>query len=475
MKLWRNLIIMVAIVAILIGSFFVLKNIQSNHTDSDNTSQKDITLIKEDFDKVDYVTVTNGKNTMTYKTTDEDGVWQLKTTQKVIFALDSDQISSNGEILRKIQADAEIEKDPKDLKQYGLDTPKYTLTMALKDGTQTKLSIGDTSTTTGKTFAYYDHKVYTIYDYVVTAMKATIKDLEKTQTYQIPIDNIMALKIERKGQPTIDIAMRNDNKNSYETHTSKLQMNSPYANCDVNDENMKTMVYTYLNQIAFTKELEIDSADYAAYGVQDPQTKFTIRYYDSTTGDSVTKVLSVSALKDGYYYAKFDDYAKMYRFPKEAFDFVDNIDPYRAVSQVGFIYNIDVVNKIVVQTNGETYTFDITHKKVSDTETEANFTFNGKKVNTDPALSMYQQLIGFYREGVYNAPKEPTANPDFSMTFTLGNHTEKTLQFKPINEREYSYTVDGQTKFIIKKSTVQKVMDALKNYEKDPSKTVVLN
>ncbi len=475
MKLWRNLIIMIAVVAVLIAAFFVVKNLQTDQPKDNTSTQKDIDVINEDFDKIESITLKSDQGVLVYKTTKESGVWSLETSETTAFDLDNDQISSNGEILRKIQADSLVEKGSKNLKKYGLDHPRCTMTLLRHDGTKKVITIGDTSTTTGKTFAFDEENVYTIYDYAVTAMTATIKDLEVTQTYQIPKEDITAMKIERKGKATIDIALREDNKNVYETHTSKLTMRSPYEGCDVNDENMQSMVYNYLNQIAFTKETEFNSTDYAAYGVTDPAYKFTITYYDSSTGKNVNKVLSVSDLKDGKYYAKFDDYAKMYCFPKDSFAFADNIDPYRAVSQVGFIYNIDVVDKIVIDTNGDTYTFDITHKKVSDTETEAHFKFNGKKVNDSAALSMYQHLIGFYREGVYTGKGEPTQSAVFHMTFTLSNHQTKTLEFKPINDREYSYTVDGHTQFIIKKNTVQTVMDMLKSYQKDPSKAPAEN
>ena len=457
MKLWRNLIIMVAVVAVLIGAFFVVKNLQpktSTNASKTTTESKDINLIVQEFGNVKKIDVQSTGDVITYTPGSKSGVWSVTNKSGHTFPLDQDKVSSNGELLRKIEANLLVEKNPKDLSKYGLSDSKYQLTVTLKDGTEKKLILGDASPTSGNRFAYFDNTVYTIYDYVSTAIMSPITDLEVTQTYQIPVTDVRALKVERQNKPTIEIGMRDTKTDKYVTHISQFQVKSPYAGYDVNDENLQSMIYTSLSAISFDPSAEIQSNDYAAYGLTDPWAKITITYADSTTKEAITKVLSISALNGSYYYAKLDDYPKIYKFSKDTFSFVDTIDPFRLVSQVGFIANIDVVDKINIESRGKSYAFDVTHKGKNP-----SFKFNGKTANSKDALLMYQSLVGFYFEGVYGAGAEPTGQADFTLQLTLSNNTTKTLNFISINDREYSYTVDGKTTFTIKKASVSAVME----------------
>jgi len=463
MKLWRNLIIMVAVVAVLIGAFFVVRGLQPKiNTDNTKTAEtKDIDLIVSGFDKIGKIETTSPTDVITYTAGTEKGVWSVSNKIGHKFPLDQDKVSSNGELLRKVQANLLVEKNPKDLSKYGLNKPSYRLTVSFKDGTEKQLLLGNTSPTSGNRFVYFNHNVYTIYDFTATAIMSVITDLEITQTYQIPVDAVRALKVERQNKSTLEIGLRGGTEDKYSVHISQFEIKSPYAGYDVNDQNLQSMIYEPLSAISFDASAEVQSNDYAAYGLTNPWTKMTISYVDSKTQETVTKVLSISSLNDGYYYARLADYPKIYKFSKDTFSFVDNIEPFRLVSQVGFIANIGVVDKVSIESRGKSYVFDVTNKGDNP-----SFKFNGKTANSKDALLMYQSLIGFYFEGVYGGTTEPTGNPDFAMQLTLTNKSVKTLKFISINDREYSYTVDGKTMFTIKKSTVSAVMDQLEAYAK---------
>lgn len=485
MKLWRNLIILLVGVGVLVGAYFLITNTNAPDEEASPspTESEKVYIVDVKFEDVAKAETSSSVEKVTYTPGTEEKTWTVTNPVVEEGVLDPEQVNSNANSFLQIEAHSVIEQNPKDLAKYGLDNPTNTLTITLKDGSTRTLSLGDLSTTVGRYFAYSKENdtVYTVFDLNATPIRKKLSELKKSMTYKFPSEGITELIVERSGKETIHITTEEGRTtDKFDAKFTELMMVSPYNDFDINSVNLSSMVYTPLSGVSFKSISALDSTDYASYGLDAPWTRIWMKYTveaDESTGTKAhteEKELLISPLKGGKYYAKLGDYDAIFEFSKSTFEFVDNIDPYHLINRIGFITNIDTVESINLWLNDKEHL--VTINQIPAAEEGADPTqeviINGTKAQTDTGKLFYREIIGLAFEGLYKGTGEPTGKPLVKVQINLSNGTSKLLELIPINERECSYTLNGKTQFIAKTATIESTIEKLEKIIADPTAEV---
>lgn len=383
MKLYRNAIILVVVVALLVGAyFFISANKKTDETDlSENET---IRILDYTTDKVEKLTLENDEGT--FVLVKKDTNWELSSPAG--FKADSGKLSSIAINASSVIADKVVEEDAKDLSLYGLDKP-VSVTLKLTDGTEKTLLIGDATPTKG---GYYTKlkdsgKVYVVGSYTAEAILVSRLEMKDKTLYTLTSEDIISVAMSRKGSSVFSAQKNAD---------VDWQMLSPIKG-NANLTALSPMIDA-LTQTAVSEYIEENASDLSKYGLANPAYEFEF----ATSSAKYRLQLGSEKEKGSLIYAKLDGSNDVFTISESAYTFLDK--PLKEIIEVfAYIVNIDQVNKIELTMDGKTDTFGIETYKDAEGNTDTDkdkFTMNGKdasmkdKDDKQPFRNFYQALIG---------------------------------------------------------------------------------
>jgi hypothetical protein len=394
--------------------------------------------------------------------------WKADTSYPV--TLDKSSVEDLEYSFARLYSEKVIEKDPKDLKIYGLDPPVAIARAYLKDGSTIELHLGN-QTPAGNTYYLQkkgDPTVYAVWMNHGEHFQWVVNDLRDKKLAAIDPQKLKAVKIVRKGQPTIDIVSKDEQDDSEVVFSMGLyRMIQPYSRPYATDTQAMSDWLQKMPTFAIDKFVEDNVKDWARYGLASPSAELFMQddkntlhlYFGDRTRDG----------KDVYFRVAGQDSA--YAMSADRLDFLD-IKPFKLVDKFAFIVNIDNVDKVRVQGPGLDMTLSMTRatKKVKNDEGKetdevvTTYFAQGKEVKEDPFKKVYQSLIGLFIEGENKAPKHLA--PEVTMTYTLnkGRQRVHTIEYTPHDVDFYEVYVDGKTEFLMSRQQIANMLADCKKF-----------
>ncbi|GAE87379.1 DUF4340 domain-containing protein [Acetivibrio straminisolvens] len=203
MKLYRNIFILVVVFLALIGAFFIARNKASKVEDD----YQRIEIYKLDTEKAEELTVVNGEDTFVLKKKDDE--WELVSGGD--FEINQVQIQSIISNVCDLYATKEVESNPKDLAQYGLDNPA-SVTIKFSDGTTAEIEVGDETPTKSGYYAKKKDKntVYTIAYYLGNILKANEVSIRNRFVLDVTTQDVTELAVTKDGKRSFKIVKSNN-------------------------------------------------------------------------------------------------------------------------------------------------------------------------------------------------------------------------------------------------------------------------
>lgn len=407
MKLYRNAVILVVILALLFGAYWFLKD-KKPAEDSTGDTAESIKLTDLTDDKISQISVENKDGVFVLEKKDTN--WTLVSPTNI--KADPSKLSSISTNASSIIADKLVEENPKDLSAYGLDKP-VTVTIKLKEGGEKVVLIGNQTPTKGGYYAMMksEAKVYVIDSYTAEKLLFSRNDIRDTTLYTIESTDVDSLSLDRNGTNVFT---------SKKTSDSEWAMLKPIEG-NVNTTAIDPML-TALAGVKVKEFVEDDAKDLSKYGLDNPAYKMSF----TTTYSSISLELGTEKTKGSEIYAKLSGSNEVFTIDDTAFTFLDK--PFKEIIEV-FVYivNIDKVNKIELDMDGKKTTFGIQVYKDAEGQTDTDkdkFTVDGKdasgkdKDDKQPFRNFYQELIGIGLDDI--APDAtPTGTPELTITYTL--------------------------------------------------------
>lgn len=407
MKLYRNAVILVVIVALL-GAAYYFVNKSKNTGDTTDTTGDTIKLTDFTSDKIASITINNTEGA--YVIVKDGTNWKLSSPTD--FKADSNKLSSIAISTANMTADKLIADSATDLVQFGLDKPVL-VTIKLVDGTEKTIKIGNATPTED---AYYvmlkdDPKIYTISTYTAEQLLVKKKDMKDKAVLALKQEDIISLSLDRKGQNVFK---------STKTSDTNWSMTAPIQG-SVNASALGSMLAAVATVTAseFEDESAISQGD---YGLDNPAYVFDFE----TSTAKYKLLLGKEKVKGSQIYAKLDGSNDVFVLDESPFNFVDK--PLKEIIEVfAYIVNIDQVTRIDITMDGKTTTLGLDVYKDAEGKTDTDkdkFTVDGKDASgkndkdKQPFREFYQALIGISLDDV-DLTDVPSGTPDVSVKYYL--------------------------------------------------------
>ncbi|HHV96032.1 MAG TPA: DUF4340 domain-containing protein [Clostridiaceae bacterium] len=430
LKLYKNAIILVVVVALLAGVYGVVSYIKSKEQTERKTYDKLIDLSSLDMQEL---TIERENEKLVFVRDENDNEWKLKYPENIKY--NPSKLSSAAINFSSVFADKLIEENATDLSIYGLDKP-VTVTAKMKDGRVESLEIGNLTPTGG---AYYvkkkgENTVYITDTFTIDKVRLTINDIRETTLFNVTNEDFKELAMTRKGQLVF--------RAKYEDENEKWVLTEPIrGNANI------SAIYPMLDAIIQTqidKFVEQDPQDLNKYGLDKPSYELEFETVDGKT----RMLLGKEDTENSLIYMMIDGISEVYTISSKPFTFLDKPIE-EIVESFAYIVNIWDVERIEVEMDG--YKLDLKLETDPDKDTDKDkFYVNGKDASMkdengkQPFRAYYQALIGVTLDKV-----EPDAQPvgEAEITFTYYLKIEPKVmkvEFIPKDDRYYYVVRNGE-------------------------------
>jgi len=452
MRLYRNAIILVVVLGLLVGAYVFINNRDEN---TDSSKSADIIKILDfDKDKVTEMTLENKDGKFVFARKDKDWVATSPADLKInSSAVDSIAINASSLVAEKL-----IEDNASDLAQYGLAQPSATVTFKLEDGSVKVIEVGDATPTGG---AYYlkekdNNKVYTIGSYTGEKLLSSKNDLKDKTLFFVKPEDVIGFTMEKGGG--LVFSAKKLEAESWNL-TSPIQGNADTAKLG---PIIESVVASEVSNFEDENPSDLDK-----YGLKNPQYSLEVE-----TANSKTKILiGYEKVKGSELYAKLSDSNEVFTLSETSLNFIDK--PLKEIIEVfAYIVNIQDVNKIEVEMDGKTVNCDIQTDK--DDKDKDKFVVDGIDVSNvkddkDSQLfrKYYQALIGVTMSEV-EPGATPSGNAEITFTYSLKKDpgTMK-VEFIPKNDNYYYVKRNGvYTGILVAKSKFDEPEGVRDTYKK---------
>ncbi|NMA94663.1 MAG: DUF4340 domain-containing protein [Clostridiales bacterium] len=453
----KHIVLLIVVLGLLIGAHYYIKNRPVQH---EEPQSERVTISKFDKDKLIKMTLYTDKGTLTFDKKDDE--WEVDYPHEI--TLNKSAVDDIAYSFASLYAESVVDEDPEDLSVYGLDNPQATAEGELDDGEKKIFYLGN-KTPAGDTYylmAEGDPKVYVVWMNHGEHFTYELSDVRDTKLPSIDKTDLQYLKLEKKGERTIEIRTnkgRSEDEVSFGLGLWKMTMpyNEPMG---VHSDNFQKMLDS-ISPFSIKDFIDDDPQDLSDYGLEEPEIKFIFKDSENTLELHIGKEHD-----DKSVYFKLPDSKAVYTLEKSRIDFMD-VDPFTIVEKFAAIVHIDDVDRIVIDDQGKKteITIDrVTKKSEKDEdkeEVEETFKVNGVEMEEKPFKKYYQSLIGLMVDAENN--KEPDAKADVTTTFYLnkGKDRELVVEYVPYDNDFYIAVRGGKSEFLVSRNQMRKMLSTL--------------
>lgn len=194
----RTLWILLAVLAVLLIAFFILKNSNEKKEEAEEKSKEAEVVHIYETDSLEKFSYEDSEgNEMSFEKQEDE--WKYSKDTAVL--LNADSLSTMSSAFSDIKAVKEIEK-PDDLKDYGLSEPSYKLLLTDKEGKADLLLIGGQTGENYYIMREEDEKVYTVSADIISQMVWDVKDLVQKENFVSVTENNFVKEVITKADGT---------------------------------------------------------------------------------------------------------------------------------------------------------------------------------------------------------------------------------------------------------------------------------
>lgn len=312
MKRYKKLLILLAVLIVAAGGYFIIKSVTDKNDSADG-----ITIYSEEKDNITSINITKGSDTVTLEK-DSDG--NFNAAGESGFEIDSDKTAVIFETLSSLKVKQKISDDIADASKYGLDSPVLTIDVKTSDNNDKTLKFGNLNENTSM---YYfsisgDNSLYYAESTVFDSLNADRLTLVKRDTISdINSDDVKSVDI-KNGDFTASLTLIKEKKesDSYDISYESADKKENFTSDKVNDM-IKDLTSLDTSDLVCYKPTADELGN---YGLSSPYGDYKISY----TKEDEDKTLEVFVSKadgDGNVYFMLAGGNKIYKVSSESIGF----------------------------------------------------------------------------------------------------------------------------------------------------------
>ncbi len=461
--------------------------------DSQDTSAINLELAKLDTTLINSIRLVNQSADL--KLVLQDTLW--KSEAEPDRPINQEKVVDLLNLAALVKAKQLIIEKPEDPAEYGLGEPVIYFEALLSDGKSLRLNIGDKAITGNGYYAQVNDSeaVYLLDTTYGTRMAYSLLDMTALESIpSITTDNIYHILVEKKDGDSFELLYDKENM-ADKTGAGMFPwlVLKPYEEGYSADGYKVSELLPKYTGFKYLQNVDYAGKDLAQYGLGDPTATVTIGYYetytktldqpetDPNTGEEIKEKtytdeksyqLHIGNRDEGEnYYVRPEGSSSVYTMKAEAIDQMLQVNPFGVLSSFVTIPNIDTVNKVEIDIDGQPYTMEIKRVTVKDADgketSKASYYYNGELVEEGVFKDVYQIIIGAgYDKEITEPVKEEEFRPTLSFTYHLINGKTLTSAFMPYNESFYIVrTQENPIRFFSDKRKIGEVIAAIKEFK----------
>lgn len=460
MKRWVRILIGVGVVAILVGAYFIVQDIQDRQREEqfEQARAEQIELLRLDPLNVDRIVLGGPDRELVILRDGESFELQLPYELNL----------TQGAVQRIVQAAArisarrEIEADPQDLEQYGLGESAQTAEVHLSSGEARTIRVGSQSPTGSGYYAQVDNDgaVYLISGFTGSALTATLDSLRDRSFPQINKQNVARVTLATPAR-TIRIVPVEEREGGILTSFTTHIMTDPF----IRDRSVATdRLQTLLEEIPefrISRFVADRPEGLVQYGLDSPNREL---YLADSDGNEL-HLLFGNETEEGEVYAKRPDMPTVFTIDA-SLDFFDDWSAFELTDKFVLIVNIANVTNFTVETGEVTYEGRIERTEVEgEEEPRETYYFEGEEVEEEPFKQFYQEVIGITADAARPDPVSGNPAPEdvalhIGYDLTGVNTDRIAADFVEYDTDFYAVFREGVSEMLVSKLRVERMLEA---------------
>ncbi len=427
MKLYRNAVILVVVLGLLVGAYFFINNKNKANSDVSDITDTDDTIyvLKSEQEYITSLEYDNKLGTFTLKKNGEE--WTMEPASE--FPVDNLIADASATDMSAVIAERVIEENAADLSVYGLDKPT-TIKVGMADGSSQVLEVGSTSPTNEGIYVKKkgESKVYLVSSYYLSKLNLSRGYFASKEILPVEATTLKTFSYEKNGEMALALDIKSE---------SEMKITAPYK--EDAEVSVVTPILQSVVQLSISEVIDDNPADLAKYGLDKPA--FIIEYGDAST---TKKILFGKYLEKGtIIYAKFADGKSVFTVDVSSLTFLD-IKFSEVINPFIFIPNINDVNKVDLFIDGKNIISEIVTNP--DNKEEDKFKVDGKDANmkneSDKSLfrNFYQAIIGLTLNK-YEPEAKPTGTPEISIKYYMKTDSNPVIIDFISKDKNYYYAM----------------------------------
>ena len=456
MKLYRNIIIVVAALAALgAAMYFVTKHLPENENSvvSQQPMEEDMfNVYKVNSETVSKLHIKNANEEYTVELSGEN--WMLNGDATI--KLKQTNVKSLLYTCSSVSVKKTVSETSEKAADFGFSEPSGFAELFFQDGTTKKIIVG------GKTLDgqdYYimlsdDPKIYLKNAYGSESLipsSQLLRDLSLVTVDPSDLSSLKHVYISKQGNTAVKL--ENTNVGTSEEPNYQWKMLEPVF-AEMNGQIFVDKVINCFQDFKASAVVEDHAKDLRVYGLDAPCAEFSIGT------DSQTLRMLVGAETDSYRFLMEKDRDTVYVVPKSSLTFLD-VAYMDLMSTLIHVEYITVIDKVEVVSGSTKYDMEIKRSEGSE-----EYYINGVKIQKEAFSKAYQGVIGISLESL-DLSDEPNLSPAAYIKYSKKDGSTVFVEFLPIDERNYRVTVDGKGNSITNKknfdSVLAKIQDTIDN------------
>lgn len=457
MKKFRNIILAVVVLVILVGAYVLLSNTSKENEISESQSENQKELSDVSKDKITKIILKSAEDEIMIERKNEQ--WILSEQESI--ELDQTKADDLAYSFAMLSADRIVEEEPRDLEKYGLNPSAVIAKAILDDGSEIEYYLGNM---TPERNTYYfmrkdDSKVYTIWKNHGSNFSLSVNDLRNKKLTAINSQELKYLFVQQEGKPIIEISSNTDeNLNAY--GWGLWIMEQPYNHTYTVESGPFIEILEKGFNYTIKEFIEDNPSNFSMYGLDHPRAEIKLQDVNNTLH------LLIGSNKDEesvYFKTKDDD--GVYTIDSSQLQPLFDMEPFDLIDRFVYIADIKTVDAIKVEAEGKVYNMSLSRtgkeSENGDEEEIINlFTVDGKEVDDEAFRDYYQSLIGI----IFDAEMDKDMNDkdsEVSTTFTLNTGETIVIDYVSYNKDFYAVFRDGTSDFVVSKKKVNNMLDTL--------------
>ncbi len=419
----------------------------------------------------------------------EDGSFRFTASpEDSFFGYSTSRFRSMMFTFSSITATSLIEKDPKDLSDYGLDDPRFSITVEFEDGTSTTIFVGNETPVQNYYYANTDQDstVYTIGNYLTSLMTRQPHEYLAVDTFPTYegkeiYTNLTHFILTRRDGVKIEVVLDNDLSMDGNITSSAYMMLQPFVSpctAETIEDLLDVLGTISLEAIAGN----ITSTDRLhEFGLDHPARLFL----EDTSGHSMELVIGtanedkcIAAVARQYdaFVAGEVDYLTILSEKETNFDWI-TLNYMNLQIRTPWVVSIHDVDSVLYSIDGQTYEMelyefdDVTGSGIDVVRTCSHI--NGKDVGETNTKRIYSRTLNFRQVNSISPDTTYEENYTSSITIRLKDGTERFMSFHKINARQYACMLDGKVEYYIYTSNLDTLRTALERAMDDREVSLV--